>query len=305
MTRGDDGPHGLLLVDKPAGPTSHDVVRWVRKALRTRRVGHAGTLDPFATGLLACGIGRATRLLRWYSESAKTYEGVIQLGFATDSGDVTGQPLGEPMPCDVALADIPGRALEIARERLSGDLLQVPPMHSAKKIGGVPLHRLARRGESVEREPVAVTVSGWRLEPAGDSQLAFRVTCSAGTYVRVLAQDLGEMLGCGAHLASLRRVSSGALAVERALPSEELGERAAGHLIPIDDMPLPLPELRCVRPDAEISFLHGAPSLRLAWEGEPLEGTAACRGVSGALLGIAGLLAGEVRPDVVVAERAG
>ena len=296
MTRNEGGPDGLLLVDKPAGPTSHDVVRWVRKALRTRRVGHAGTLDPFATGLLACGVGRATRLLRFFAESEKTYEGIIRLGFATDTGDCTGAALGDPVEC----ADESSRAADVVAARLTGDLRQVPPMYSAKKIAGVPLHRLARRGEIVDREAVAVRVRDWSIEAIDATSLRFRVTCSAGTYVRVLAEDLGDLLGCGAHLSALRRTRSGALGVEHAVPAAELEERAAEALIPLDAVPLPLPSLTCSTEQAERAFRHGGASPLASWEGSAAA-QAACRTPSGELLGVADVIDGEIRPDVVLA----
>lgn len=297
MTRSDGGPDGLLLVDKPEGPTSHDVVRWARKALRTRRVGHAGTLDPFATGLLVLGIGKATRLLRFFSESDKTYEGIIRLGVSTDSGDRTGAPSSEPRSVEGAAA----RAPEIVATRLTGDLLQVPPMHSAKKLEGVPLHRLARRGEVVERAAVSVRAGDWHLEALDDATLRFRVTCSAGTYVRVLAADLGEMLGCGAHLQSLRRVRSGRLRVEDAVPGQDLSDRAAAALIPLDDVPLPMPDARCGDEGALRSFLHGAATPERAWRLEGGGDLVACRSPEGNLLGIARRADGEIRPDVVLA----
>lgn len=296
MKKGDEGPDGLLLVDKPEGPTSHDVVRMVRKALRTRRVGHAGTLDPFATGLLPCCIGRATRLVRFFSGSEKTYTGVIRLGFATDTGDCTGEALTPERDLTGAVR----RAADAVAAHLTGEIDQVPPMYSAKKIDGVPLHRLARRGEEVERRPVRVRVRDWQLEIVDERSLRFSVTCSSGTYVRVLAQDLGEMLGCGAHLASLRRTRIGPLSVADAVPAGELEPASApARLIPLESMPLPLPVLRCADASAEKAFGHGAATPRAAWTGEG-EGEVACWSAAGALIGIAVSEAGEVRPDVVL-----
>jgi tRNA pseudouridine55 synthase len=288
---------GLLLVDKPEGPTSHDVVRLVRRALRTRAVGHAGTLDPFATGLLACCAGRATRLLRLFAGSEKTYEGVIRLGVATDSGDVTGVPLGEERE-PASFADVE-RAVAA---RLTGDIEQLTPMHSARKVDGVPLHRHARAGRTVERRSARVRTSGWRLEPLDASRVRFAVTCSAGTYVRVLAMDLGEALGCGAHLEALRRTRSGALRVEDAVPADELGERAREALVPLDGMPLPVPGLSCVDPAAEAWFRHGRASPQAAWTGAAADGEeVACYAASGALLGLAAGAVGEIKPTVVLA----
>lgn len=287
---------GLILVDKPAGPTSHDVVRTVRRALRTRHVGHGGTLDPFATGLLVCCAGRATRLLRFFAGSDKTYEGVIRLGVATDSGDCTGVPMGperEPAPL--------GDVSDAIDSRLTGEILQLTPMHSARKTGGVPLYRHAHAGRSVERPSVRVRVSGWRLRGIGEGRVEFRVTCSAGTYVRVLASDLGELVGCGAHLESLRRTRSGELRVDDAIALDALAERGAAAVVPLDDMPLPVPSVTCLDDAADAGFRHGRASPRDAWSGALGAGEVACRSAGGNLLGIGSVADGVLRPGVVLA----
>jgi tRNA pseudouridine55 synthase len=210
---------GLLIVDKPVGPTSHDVVTSVRRALGERRIGHTGTLDPLASGVLPLVLGRATRLARFLSASEKSYDATVRLGLATDSHDAAGEPLGDPfngpMPDPAAVE----RALAAFR----GTFLQHPPAFSAKKIGGVRSHTLARRqrgqpAESPSAQPVTVCVSQLQLLGIEGPDLALRMTCSAGFYVRALAHDLGRALGTGAHLTALRRTRAGDLRIEDAIP---------------------------------------------------------------------------------------
>src|SRR6476659_6449748 len=200
---------GLVVVDKPAGCTSHDVVAKLRKAYGQRKVGHAGTLDPDATGVLLVGLGRATRLLRYLSESGKAYEGRIVFGIATSTLDAAGEVLDQrPMP--ITRDDV-----EHALPRFLGDIEQLPPMVSAVKVGGRRLHELARAGQEVERAPRPVTVRRFDVEPT-DDPLVYRieVDCSTGTYVRTLAADLGRALGGGAHLRGLRRTAVGSFNVD-------------------------------------------------------------------------------------------
>lgn len=234
---------GVLNIDKPAGLTSHDVVAQVRRILHERRVGHTGTLDPFATGVLAILVGRATRLAQFLSGVEKEYEAVIRLGYATDTGDITGKPIsgsGGNSEAGGEMADQverwSGEQIEAALESLRGEIDQVPPMYSAKKQGGRKLYELARRGEEVERKPVKVCV--YKFEPInlatklmpellkdnrdGTFDLAVRVECSAGTYVRTLAEDFGKRLGVGAHLAELRRTRVGNFQVRQARTLEQL-----------------------------------------------------------------------------------
>ena len=214
---------GILIVDKPAGWTSHDVVARARRLLREKRVGHTGTLDPFATGVLLLLVGRATRLAQFLSGAEKEYEATVRLGYATDTGDLTGTPRGEARAC----ADTAREEVEAALGDLRGEIEQVPPMYSAKKIQGKKLYELARRGEEVERKAVRVRVSefeitadeagAWlRANDDGTCDLRARVVCSAGTYVRTLAESLGERLGTGAHLAALRRTRAGAFRISDA-----------------------------------------------------------------------------------------
>lgn len=222
--------NGLLVIDKPAGITSHDVVDRARKLLRVRRIGHTGTLDPFATGVLVLLVGRATRLAQFLGNEEKEYEAVIRLGFATDTGDITGRPLEETrQPVSFAESEI-----EPALRHLRGDIQQIPPMYSAKKKDGRKLYELAREGATVEREPVAVCIH--ELEPIrrdgtllrdnhdGTADLKVRVVCSAGTYIRTLAEDFGKRLGTGAHLAELRRTRAGEFSEAMASTLEQLKE---------------------------------------------------------------------------------
>jgi len=219
---------GVLIIDKAAGLTSHDVVAKVRRILKERRVGHTGTLDPFATGVLVVLVGGATRLAQFLSGSDKEYEAVIRLGFATDTGDLTGKPLE---PSTKTLEPWSRDEVETALAGLRGQIDQVPPMYSAKKQGGKKLYELARRGEQVEREPARVKISVFEMTQAvnvfsqnsdGTTDIQVRVVCSAGTYIRTLAEDLGKRLGVGAHVAELRRTRAGQFDLQQSLTLEQL-----------------------------------------------------------------------------------
>lgn len=223
------GAEGLILVDKPAGVTSHDVVDTVRRALGTRKVGHAGTLDPMATGLLLVGVGRATRLLRYLSGLDKAYEGTGRLGEETDTLDAEGEVLRRT---EVRATR---EDLERAMGSVVGEILQAPPAYSAVKIGGVPLHRAARRGEATSAPPRPVRVDAFDLASFDGRDFGFRVACSSGTYVRVLVADVGRALSCGAHLTRLVRNRVGPFALAEATTVEDLGsplpvEAAVSHL---------------------------------------------------------------------------
>jgi tRNA pseudouridine55 synthase len=226
---------GVLVVDKPGGPTSHDVVDRVRRALRTRRVGHTGTLDPFATGVLPVCVGRATRLARFLSGGEKEYVATVRLGFATTTDDRTGEPLGARVPGDVA-----PEALAAALEGLVGSFDQVPPAFSAKHVGGRRLYELARRGEAVPRAATPVTVHAIRLLAREADTVEIAVRCSAGTYVRALARDLGEGLGTGAHLTALRRTRSGPFDLSQSVSGDDLAG-AVERMIPLARLLLDLP----------------------------------------------------------------
>jgi len=202
---------GLLLVDKPAGITSHDVVEHVRRALGTRRIGHAGTLDPFATGLLILLIGRATRLLPYLDAEPKVYDATIRFGTRTSTDDGTGEVVEEAAAPEQAL-------VERAIASLTGHLLQRPPAFSAKQVAGVRAYAAARRGAPLALEPVGVTVHEWEVIRREGADLHVTIRCSGGTYIRSLARDLGEASGSAAHLAALRRTASGRFSVADARP---------------------------------------------------------------------------------------
>ena len=228
---------GLLLVDKPAGITSHDVVAIVRRAARSKRVGHAGTLDPFATGLLVIAVGPCTRLLPYVQGEPKVYEATIRFGHETDTDDATGALSLQAAP--PALDDT--LALNAAIASLTGMVQQVPPAYSAKHVGGTRAYALARSGAEVVLPPVSITVHAWQVLRVEDTRLHVRIECAGGTYIRALARDLGRALGSAAHCESLRRVSSGAAAVANAVPVSDLVPGAiADGVIPLQS---PLPSL--------------------------------------------------------------
>lgn len=247
---------GLLVIDKPAGLTSHDVVQRVRKVLGIRRVGHGGTLDPDATGVLLVATGQATRFFPFLSKEDKVYEGRVRLGFATDTYDASGRPVSEER------LDVPSRAeLSSAMKALEGEILQVPPRYSAKKLGGRPVYRLARADEDFTLEPVKVTVKRFALRDYQPPFVDFEAECSAGTYIRSLAHDLGRRLGCGAHLAVLRRTSVGAYGLADAIPLAALEEAAARGeaarlILPLERL-LPWAPAVAVRPEAEALLRNG------------------------------------------------
>jgi tRNA pseudouridine55 synthase len=247
---------GLLLVDKPAGPTSHDVVQAARRALRERRIGHTGTLDPAATGLLLLCVGKATRLQQYLLAWPKTYRGEIRLGFATTTYDAEGEPTSEPRPVRPFDREL---LIELER-RYSGELQQLPPPYSAKKAAGRKFYELARAGEEVPLEPKRVTIHSLALAPSAGDRLGFEVTCSSGTYVRSLAHDLGEALGCGGHLANLRRETIGPWSVARAVAAEVLAQRpqeiVESAFVRLSERILPFPEVT-LNPTALDHFSHG------------------------------------------------
>lgn len=192
--------NGVLIIDKPAGMTSHDVVNRVRRILQERSVGHLGTLDPMATGVLPLVLGRMTRLAQFYTSSEKVYEGAIRFGFATDTYDREGEPLGETRPVGFGLEE-----LQAAAAKFRGVIEQMPPPFSAKKIQGVPAYKLARKKQEVALQAVSVEVKEFEIEEFSGEVARFRARVASGTYMRSIAHDLGQLLGCGAHLADLRR----------------------------------------------------------------------------------------------------
>ena len=233
---------GVLVIDKPSGITSHDVVTRTRRILHERRIGHTGTLDPFATGVLVILLGKATRLSQFLTGVDKEYEAIIRLGYSTDTGDRTGKPIPGP---STEVRHWTEEEIEAALQSLRGYIDQVPPMYSAKKVEGRKLYELARRGESVERKPVRVHIYDFAaIRPEGqlikdnlDGTFDFhaRVSCSSGTYVRTLAEDFGKHLYVGAHLAELRRTRVGDFGIDQAITLDELkihfGEESIGTVL--------------------------------------------------------------------------
>jgi len=208
---------GVLLVDKPAGPTSHDVVAAVRRRTRIRKVGHGGTLDPQATGLLILLLGRGTKLSEEFLTLDKAYEGTMRLGVATDSHDAQGQVVAEADPSGITREQVESALLEHR-----GDLYQTPPMVSAVKVDGVPLYKRARKGQTVARKPRLIHVYEFRLTDFSPPDARFVIRCTKGTYVRTLCADIGDALGCGAHLTVLRRTQCGEFSVEDAMPLDDI-----------------------------------------------------------------------------------
>lgn len=247
---------GLIIVDKPAGLTSHDVVLKMRKLLRVRKIGHAGTLDPLATGVLLVTVGQATRLFPYLSGTDKTYTGEIRLGQATDTYDSEGQPVGPER------RDFPKeQELLEAASSFVGEISQLPPPFSAKKINGQPAFKLARQGLKPELNPVRVAVHRFLILDYSPPLVRFLVECSSGTYIRSLAHELGQKLGCGAHLSALRRIASGLYTEEEALGLErieELSRRQAydQFLLPLDRLLPDYPAIWLDEPGAR-AFAHG------------------------------------------------
>lgn len=325
-------PHmdGIIIIDKPAGWTSHDVVARARRILREKRIGHTGTLDPFATGVLVLLVGRATRLAQFLAGAEKEYEATLRLGFATDTGDLTGARLAldeqDGAADDAAARDgmadcasLTPEKIEAALAPLRGDIEQVPPMYSAKKVGGRKLYELARRGEEVERKAASVRVGAFEVLPReggalllrnedGTCDLEARVVCSAGTYVRALAESVGESLGVGAHLSALRRTRAGDFSLGASVGLEKLqalaDEGAAGEILfsmgtalsRFPEVHLTVEEARRARHGAAV---EAAGALRELTDGEHV------RVLDGAgellAVGVYDAVAGVIRPRVMLA----
>jgi tRNA pseudouridine55 synthase len=276
------GRDGLLIIDKPPGMTSSDVVRIVKRHLQCK-TGHLGTLDPFATGVLPVCVGEGTKIAQFLSLATKTYTGVIRLGRQTDTGDLTGAVIyTAPVPPFAS-----GQLVELERQ-LRGRLLQIPPMYSAIKHHGTPLYKLARRGIEVERQPRQIHIDALHLTAQGESGLAFSLSCSKGTYVRALAEQIGVALGTVAHLEALRRTRFGAFGLEQALPLDAIEQRD----VPVIGLREALPHLREIRVDEAAA--------RRARQGyEPLLGTitGGAQGEAAKLVGPTGELAAVVVSD--------
>jgi tRNA pseudouridine55 synthase len=301
-----DGDY-VLPVDKPVGPTSHDVVAAARRALQTRRIGHTGTLDPFASGLLLLCVGRATRIAEFLTGLDKSYVAVARLGVETDTLDLQGEVVAEHGGVDALTEEQVREALEGFR----GLIDQVPPQYSAKKVDGEAMHRRARRGEHVPLEPVAVTIHDVELLDFSPPHVRFAVSCSSGTYIRAIARDLGRALGTGAHLTSLRRTAVGPFVSEGAVVLEALadpGAVAAAALEPADA----LAHLGLLEVDAEAArrLSHGQRVRIGAPSGDDEGGDPSQEGerhsilavtCEGALLAVAELDDGLLRPRKVFA----
>lgn len=295
---------GVLLVDKPIGPTSHDVVQRLRRALRQRGIGHTGTLDPLASGLLPLVVGGATRLAPLLSGTDKTYDARVRLGFATETDDAAGARVMEP---DGPVPD--DAVVEGALEAFRGTFSQLPPQYSAKRIDGAKAYELARKRQVAALQPVEVTVRSLTWLGRSGDEVNLRVTATAGFYVRALARDLGARLGCGAHLSALRRIASGGFTLERAVTLDEcerLGEAAGERLIAPADA---LPHLASVEVNEGglRRALHGN-TLDAVHLARPLRPAAAGReadlvrilGPDGRLVGLGRRRAGALHPVVVL-----
>ena len=210
--------NGIVIIDKPQGWTSQDVTARLRRVFNTRRIGHGGTLDPMATGVLPVFVGRATRGVEFFEHAEKTYETVLRLGMTTDTEDVTGTVLEEKE------VNITQEKLEAVLETFRGEILQIPPMYSALKVNGQKLCDLARKGREVERKPRPITIHELTLLETGENTLRLRVRCSKGTYIRTLCKDIGEHLSCGGCMAELRRVTAGEYTIEESVPLLQLLE---------------------------------------------------------------------------------
>jgi len=216
----------VLIVDKPAGMTSHDVVARVRRIVGEKSVGHLGTLDPMATGVLPLVLGRFTRLAQFYNEADKRYEGTIQFGWATDTYDAEGQPEGTKQAVELSLEQVQAAAGEFI-----GEISQYPPPFSAKKIAGIPAHRLARKGQPVELKPKQVEIKALEFYDCGGQTVRFRAWVSSGTYLRSLAHDLGKKLGCGGHLAALKRTAVREFTIDESHSLEQLEQAQASNTL--------------------------------------------------------------------------
>jgi tRNA pseudouridine55 synthase len=260
---------GILIIDKPEGITSHDVVARCRRILKTKRVGHTGTLDPFATGVMVVLVGKATRLAQFLDKDTKAYEALIRFGFETDTGDRTGVKKEEEKRRRGEEEKISDEEIEAVLCEFQGEIWQTPPMYSAKKVAGKKLYELARKGIEIERQPVKITIyelellesrvesleSGKKDSQHSTQDSRLKVACSAGTYIRVLAEDIGKKLNTGAHLAELRRTKAGKFGIEKSVTLEKLEEITAANklaevLISMNEAVSHLPEIKLSVEDA-------------------------------------------------------
>jgi tRNA pseudouridine55 synthase len=275
---------GVLIIDKASGMTSHDVVAQARRLLGIRQVGHFGTLDPFATGVLPLSIGKATRFAQFYLKSRKAYEGEICFGFSTDTYDATGKPTSEP-----AAPNLDRGLLEKVFQEFTGRMMQAPPSFSAKRVGGKRAYELARQQKPVHLAPVEVEIYALELLDVAADRARFAVECSGGTYVRSLAHDIGQKVGCGAHLGGLRRTAVAEFSQSRALTLERLAEATRDGklkeiLVPLEALLPDCPEL-VVRGREEKSVRHGH-KFELAQAVRPARGSSPGRWTAASLLKI-------------------
>lgn len=299
-TRDREAFAGLLALDKPVGITSHDAVLVVRRRLRSRGAGHLGTLDPGASGLLLVAMGAATRAIPVWQGGEKTYEGRVRFGVVTSSQDLDGEVI-ERRPTDALDPD----TVRLASRRWVGEIQQVPPMVSALKVGGERLHRLARRGVTVERAARPVTVASWEWIEMALPEASFRVRCSSGTYVRTLVHDLGQALGTGAALAALRRTRSEPFGLERAVTLDQLETRSAAEILEanawsLDDALRGLPEVTLEESAAIEAGRGGRPVVRAG--DAPVGGgprSVVLRGPEGRVLALGALLPGAGEGEIV------
>jgi tRNA pseudouridine55 synthase len=278
--------HGIFNIDKPEGITSHDVVKAIRKKFNTSKVGHLGTLDPMATGVLPVSIGKATRITQFIPNSPKEYDGEIRFGFATSTYDREGSPITEERPLE--------GNIEAAIQAFIGFIDQVPPPFSAKKIGGKPAYKFARKNRTIEMAAVRVEVRDFQMTSFDPPLMKFRVVCSPGTYVRSLAHDLGQRLGCGAHLTALRRTRSGRFTIQDAVPLERV---AAVDAIPMDQLLDFMPRFEVSESD-EVKVAHGN-----QFRGEGRAEYARIFNKKGEFIAVASVENGWVRPRLVLTSK--
>ena len=283
---------GILLIDKPAGITSHDVVNEIRRRFGTRRVGHAGTLDPAATGLLIVAIGPATRFLQYLPLEPKEYDAEVTFGRETTTQDGEGEVVAEkPVPQDLAAA------LEIVLPKFSGLIQQIPPMYSAVKKGGRALYEYARQGKEVERTPRTIHIEKIEIESVASPTARMRVICSGGTYIRTLAHDLGGALGCGAFLSGLNRTKVGKFELKDAIALREVGEE---HVLPLTKALPPVPLLSLEDQDAA-AIRQGQ---SIGTEAPPNGPIAGLLAPDGSIIGIARVLGNVLKPECVIPSEA-
>lgn len=279
---------GVVLIDKPLGITSHDVIARLRRRFNTRRIGHAGTLDPLATGLLVVAVGPATRFLQYLPLEPKEYVGVIRFGIETTTQDAEGEVVAEKLVPKDLLFEV-----DYAMPEFKGSIQQIPPMYSAVKKEGKPLYTYARRGEAVEREPRSVFISEVEVLDQHGNDVEIRVVCSGGTYMRTYAHDLGQRLGCGAHLASLRRTRVGKFEIEDSVSLEEVSE---DDLWPLAEALPPTPLVSLTHRQVE-SIRQGQ---SIGYSRAPGGVVCGLVGPDGEVVGMARIHGQELQPEVVI-----